>query len=613
MEPGSISAQRGTLEDPEVLQNVPGHVIPILEREFDDFKTEATKFLAGDTPEDEFIKFRLKQGVYGQRQPDVQMIRVKLPFGGITPEQMEAFADVVEKYVPLNKGHITTRQNIQMHHVPLPEAEKAIRELGEAGLSSREGCGNTVRNVTGDPWAGVAADELFDMTPYAGAYVRYFVRHPTTQAMPRKIKTSFDGSPADRAISGIHDIAFRARVKQVDGEDGGPPTEVRGAQMLVGGGTSIMPRVAPVLYEFVELDNGEYLKIAEAVFRIFDRQEWLRVNRARARIKVFVDKYGIDELRRQVEEELEGDWVAERDFEVEHRLFLDDEREAAPAPPQAHGSPNGDVSEFERFRAANVASQKQDGFVTVEVKVTRGDLTPEQFRGLAQIMRDYAGGYARTTVQQNFVLRWVRHESVYDVWRALSELGLGEHGSREIDDVVSCPGTDSCKLGITSSMGLNQAVQERVLAMNVTDPLTRRIHIKMSGCPNGCGQHHIADIGFYGASIKVGEHQIPAYIPHVGGVDEGGEVKFGTRLKLRLPAKRIPEAIERWVRHYESSREDGEAWGAFAQRVGTAELEALVKDLSMPVDFGLETMNEFIDWNRNAPFEVQRGEGECAV
>jgi sulfite reductase beta subunit-like hemoprotein len=611
MEPVSIPAERpakkGTLEDPEILQNVPGHVIPILQREYDDFKTEATKFLAGDTPEDEFIKFRLKQGVYGQRQPDVQMIRTKLPFGGITPEQMESFADVVEKYAPLGRGHITTRQNIQMHHIPLPDAEKAIRELGEAGLSSREGCGNTVRNVTGDPWAGVAADELFDLTPYAGAYVRYFVRHPTTQAMPRKIKTSFDGSPRDRAISGIHDIAFRARVRDIEGR------QIRGAEMLVGGGTSIMPRVAPVLYDFVELDNGDYLKISEAVFRIFDRQEWLRVNRARARIKVFVDKYGIDELRNQVEEELKGDWVAERDFSIEDRLFLDDEREAAPAPPTNYGTPNGDVSEFERFREANVAAQKQEGYVTVEVKIVRGDLTPEQFRGLAQIMREHSGGYARTTVQQNLVLRWVREESVYDVWRALSELGLGDAGSREINDVVSCPGTDSCKLGITSSMGLNEAVQERIEAMDITDPLTRQIHIKMSGCPNGCAQHHVADIGFYGASIKVGEHTIPAYIPHVGGVYEGGEVKFGQRLKQRLPAKRVPEAIERWIRHYEANHKDGEAWGAFVERVGTPELEALVKELSLPVDFGLETMNTFIDWNRDVPFQVIRGEGECAV
>ncbi|MEA2224792.1 MAG: hypothetical protein QOE67_74 [Solirubrobacteraceae bacterium] len=608
MEPVSVPSQRGTLKDPEVLQNVPGHVIPILQREFDDFKTEASKFLEGQTAEDEFIKFRLKQGVYGQRQADVQMIRVKLPFGGITPEQMEAFADVVEKYVPLKKGHITTRQNIQLHHVPLLDAEKLIREISEQGLSSREGCGNTMRNVTGDPWAGVAKDELFDLTPYAGAYVRYFVRHPTTQAMPRKVKTSFDGGPRDRAISGIHDVAFRARVREIEGRG-----EVRGVEMLVGGGTSIMPRKAQVLYDFLELDNGEYLKVTEAVMRIFDRQEWLRANRARARIKVFVDKYGIDELRKQAEEEMRGEWVGERDFSIEQRLFVDDERESAPAPAQTYGSPNGDLAEFERFRAANVREQKQEGFVTVEAKVTRGDLTPEQFRGLAKIMRDYAGGYARTTVQQNFVLRWVREECVYDLWKALSEHGLGEHGSREIDDVVSCPGTDSCKLGITSSMGLNQAVQERIEALEITDELTRKLNIKISGCPNGCGQHHVASIGFTGASIKVGEHTIPAYIPHVGGVFEGGDVQFGTRLKLRLPSKRVPEAIERWIAQYEANRKDGEEWNEYLARVGAGELEAEVKDLSLPVDFGLETMNTFIDWNRDVPFEVIRGEGECAV
>src|SRR5208282_2587871 len=250
-------------------------------------------------------------------------------------EQLEAFADVIERYVPLKKGHVTTRQNIQMHHIPLPEAEQAIRELGEAGLSSREGCGNTMRNVTGDPWAGVAKDELFDMTPYAAAYIRYFVRHPTTQGMPRKVKTAFDASPSGRAISEIHDVAFRARVRPGENGEG----EVRGAEMLVGGGTSIMPRHAQVLYDFVGLDDGEYLKLTEAVLRIFDRQEWLRVNRARARIKVFVDKYGIDELRRQVEEELEGDWVSERDFTVEQRVAFFDEEANAPALLASYGSP----------------------------------------------------------------------------------------------------------------------------------------------------------------------------------------------------------------------------------------------------------------------------------
>jgi sulfite reductase beta subunit-like hemoprotein len=277
------------------------------------------------------------------------------------------------------------------------------------------------------------------------------------------------------------------------------------------------------------------------------------------------------------------------------------------------GSPNGDQREFDRFLATNVHGQRQPGFSTVEVKVRRGDLTVEQIRGLAQIMRDHTGGYARTTVGQNLVLRWVRDESVYDVWRRLNELDLGEPGAQEITDVVSCPGTDSCKLGITSSMGLNQAVQDRLIQMDIDDELTRRIHIKMSGCPNGCGQHHIADIGFYGASIKVGENTIPAYIPHIGGRYDDGEVQFGTRLKARLPSKRVPEALDRWIRYYQAERQEGEEFRAFAERVGTAEFEARVKDLSMPAEFTLENMNLFIDWTKNAPFQVIRGEGECAV
>jgi sulfite reductase beta subunit-like hemoprotein len=609
MEPTSVQEQSrhagkaGSLDNPEVVQDVPGHVIPILEREFEDFDTEAQRFLRGETEEVQFIGFRLRQGVYGQRQPDVQMIRVKLPWGGVTPEQMEAFATVVERYAPLRKAHITTRQNIQIHHIPLPDAAKLIREISDAGLSSREGCGNTVRNVTADPWAGVCDDEIFDPTAYAGAYVRYFVRHPTTQLMPRKIKTAFTGSDADRAITGIHDIAYISRIR-----DG-----VKGFEMRVGGGTSIMPRIAPTLYEFVKADDGEYLKVAEAVFRIFDRQEWLRKNRARARIKVFVDKYGIDELRAQVEEELKGDWVAERDFDPQPRLFVHDEEANAPAPPAAYGSPNGDLSAFDRFRAANVTAQRQEGFSAIQVKVTRGDLTPEQFRGLAAIMREHSGGYARTTVHQNLLLRWVRDESVYDVWQALTALDLGDAGADEITDVVSCPGTDSCKLGITSSMGLNAAVKERIDAMDIQDPLTKRIHIKMSGCPNGCSQHHIANIGFYGASIRVGDKTIPASIPHIGGTYEGGEVAYGARLRARIPSKRVPEAVERWIRFYESDRTDGEEFNAFAERVGTAAFEERVKDLSMPAEFNLENMNLFMDWTKSVPFEVIRGEGECAV
>jgi sulfite reductase beta subunit-like hemoprotein len=603
MEPTTASGRQGTLENPEVREDVPGHVIPIIEREFDDFDTESTRYLRGDIEETEFIKFRLKQGVYGQRQADVQMVRVKLPFGGISPDQMDAFADVIEQYVPLNKGHITTRQNIQMHHVPLPDAAKLIRELSDAGLSSREGCGNTVRNVTGDPWAGIAKDELFDLTPYAGAYVRYFVRHPTTQMMPRKIKTAFDGSPADRALTGIHDIAFLARER-----DG-----VRGVEMRVGGGTSIMPRVAPMLYEFVGLDDGEYLKVAEACLRIFDRQEFLRVNRARARIKVLVDKIGIDAFREMVEEELQGDWVAERDFSIDAITWHDDEEASAPAVPETYASPNGDVSAFEQFLADNVEAQRQEGFSAVHVKVTRGDLTPAQFRAIANIMRRYCGGYMRMTVHQNFVLRWVRDETLYEVWQELAALDLAGVGPDKITDVVSCPGTDSCKLGITSSMGLNAALQQRLEAMRITDPLTRAIHIKMSGCPNGCSQHHIANIGFYGASIKVGSHTVPAYVAHIAGNFDGGEIIYGQRLKVRLAAKRVPEAVERWLRWYEAEREQGEVFNAFAARVGTKAFEDRVRDLALPIEFSLETMTTFIDWTKDVPFQVVRGEGECAV
>ncbi|HZJ29483.1 MAG TPA: nitrite/sulfite reductase [Solirubrobacterales bacterium] len=593
----------GSLENPETYDNVPGHLIPILEHEFEDFDGESAEFLRGKTPENEFIGFRLKQGVYGQRQPGVQMVRVKLPFGGVTPEQMDAFANVVEQYAPLNKGHITTRQNIQIHHIPLDQMAVLLREIAAAGLSSREGCGNTVRNVTGDPWAGIAPDEIFDPTPYVGSYVRYFVRHPTTQLMPRKIKTSFTGSDADRAISGIHDIAFLARER-----DG-----VKGFEVRVGGGTSIMARVAPTLYEFVEADNGEYLEVAEAVFRIFDRQDWLRVNRARARIKVLVDKIGIEAMRELVDAERQGDWVAEREFDVERMLFADDEQERAPAPPSAYSSPNGDATEFAAFCEANVQAQRQEGFSAVEVKVTRGDLTPEQFRGLGQIMREYSGGAARTTVQQNLVLRWVRDEALYDVYRRLGELGLDGVGPREITDVVSCPGTDSCKLGITASMGLNRAIQERVEQMRITDPFTRRIQVKMSGCPNGCSQHHIANIGFYGASLKAAGHQMPAYIPHLGGNYEGGEVIYGKRLKSRLPAKRVPEAVERWLRLYEAERQEGEEFNHFVGRLETSRFEQEVKDLTLPAEFTLESMDQFIDWQRSDPYKVERGEGECAI
>ena len=595
------SSRVGSLENPEVYTNLPGHVIPILQKEFDDFDNEAQEFLNGARARTAFTGFRLKQGVYGQRQPDVQMIRVKLPFGGVTPNQLDAFAEVAEKHAPLGKGHITTRQNIQFHHIPLLEAAQVIRLLGDYGLSTREACGNTVRNVVCDPFAGVSVGEPFDPTPYVGAFVRYFVRNPLTQLLPRKFKVSFTSTDQDVAVTGIHDLGFFPRLK--DGQ--------KGFAIRTGGGTATLPRIGHTLYDFVPL--SEYLKVSEAVIRIFDRQEDLRANRARARLKFLIERIGFDAFRQLVNEELQGDWVKERNFDPEPLKFIDNEAERASEKPINPGSPNGDHREFNAWVTANVHSQRQEGFSTAEVKVSRGDLTPTQFRGLAQVMRDFTGGNARMNDEQNLLLRWVRNESLYDVWRRLKDIGLGDAGARQITDVISCPGTDSCKLGITNSMGLSRAIQERVEQLQIEDPLTKNIHIKISGCPNGCGRHHIANIGFYGAAMKFDNRQVPGYIIMLGGNYDDGHPRIAERLAVRVPAKRIPDATERFIRYYQTNRRLGEVFNNFVDRVGVEAFEKLIEDLSVPVKCDEEHRHEFIDWNRTGFYKLERGEGECAA
>jgi sulfite reductase beta subunit-like hemoprotein len=447
----------------------------------------------------------------------------------------------------------------------------------------------------------VNADEPFDPTPYCAAFARYWLRNPLSQLLPRKFKVAFASNDRDEAITLIHDLGFIPRIR-----DG-----VKGFEIRTGGGTSIMPRVGYTLVEFASVD--EYLKISEAVLRIFDRADELRKNRAKARIKFLIDRVGIDEFRRMVDEELKGDWTAGRDFSPDRLLYIDDETRTAPEKRAHYQQPDGDRREFERFVVANVRAQRQQGFSTVQVKVPRGDLSPEQFRGLANIMREYCGGRARTSVQQNIVLRWVRDESLYEVWTRLKALRLGEPGAETITDIVSCPGTDSCKLGITSSMGLNRALEETVTEMGITDPLTSKIHIKMSGCPNGCGQHHIANIGFHGAAMKVGEQQLPAYHVFLGGSYEGGNVRFGQQLKVRLPAKRAPEATRRIIALYERERLDGEEFNACFDRIGPKPFEEAIKDLVLPGEFTEDNRGMFMDWGKLDLYVLQRGEGECAV
>ena len=577
----------------------PKGVIEILPGELDDFEKEVKRFQAGEWNENDFLAFRLRQGVYGQRQPDVHMIRVKIPFGGLTADQLDVLGDVSEEFVPLKKGHATTRECIQFHHVPLLDAAELLRRIAGEGLTTREACGNTVRNVTGCAMAGVCGDEPFDVTPYAAAYSRYFVRHPYTQAMPRKIKTAFSGCEGDCAITAIHDVGFIPKI-----EDG-----KRGFKMVTGGSTSIMPRVAPTLYEFVPVE--EYLRRTEAVIRVFHQSDELRRNRSKARIKFLIDRIGIDEFRGLVEEELKESW-AQRSFDPTPLLFLDDESVNAPVL-DGDFAPASDSPEYREWLDSNVTPQKQDGYMAVAVRLPLGDIQAEQFHALAAVSRRYAGARARLTAQQNVTLRWVPEKALPEVWEQLKEMGFGQSGAHEIGDVVSCPGTDSCKLGITASMGLAQAIIETIDAIDTSDPLIKKMRIKMSGCPNGCGHHHVADIGFHGAAAKGPGGQVPAYDMFVGGNYRDADTRFGQRVKVKVPAKRVPEALTSVLDFYKAQRNDGEEFKDFVTRVGPEAFEPVLQEFSEVPSLNRDTLVYYMDWNKTIKYVLERGEGECAV
>ena len=575
-------------------------VIEYFPSEIDEFEAGVKRFQSGDWDPTDFMAFRLRQGVYGQRQPDVHMFRIKIPFGGMTADQLDMMGEVVATYAPLNRGHVTTRENIQLHHIPLPDTATIMRMLASVGLTTREACGNTVRNVTGCAIAGVCADEPFDVTPYAAAYSRYFVRHPFTQSMPRKIKSAFSGCDRDCAITGIHDVGFIPRVQ--DGQ--------KGFKMLMGGGTSIMPRIAPTLYEFVPED--EFLRITEAALRVFHNSDELRRNRMKARVKFLIDRIGIDEYRVLVEEQLQEAW-AQRSFDPAGLLFIDNEEADAPSL-DGDFQPTGSEPEFGRWLDTNVQPQKQGGYHTVTAKLPLGDIDADQFHKLADLTRKYGAGRARLTHQQNLAVRWVPENALYEVWQRLKEIGFGDAGALEITDVVSCPGTDSCKLGITSSMGLGRAVSEAVSVIDQeNDPLIRKMHIKMSGCPNGCGQHHVADIGFHGAAAKGPSGQVPAYEMFLGGGFEEGDTRIGLRVKTKVPAKRMPDALRKVLDFYKAERNDEEIFRDFAARVGPESFEPVLAEFKEVPELNRESLDVYIDWSKTVKYVLERGEGECAV
>lgn len=576
-------------------------VLPYVPEEVDDFETEATRYLNGEWPsEAEFIMYRLVRGVYGQRQPDVQMMRIKVPGGAMTADQMDAFGELVSKYAPLKKGHVTTRENIQVHFVKLDDTPHVMRILGEAGLVTREACGNTVRNVAGDPLSGVKPEEPFYVAPYLTAYARYFVRHEYTQVLPRKWKTAFCSGGDDEVVADIHDLAFIPKIK--DGE--------KGFEIRIGGGTSIMPRTAWVLSEFTSV--SEYLKIAEAAIRVFHRTEELRKNKMRARIKFYVDRIGIDAFKEEVNKELKGDW-AKADFDPTPWMELPpemiDEPPALVEIDSTHVEPD-----FLKWKSTNTLAQQQDGYYVVYVTLPLGDISERQFPLLSEAARKYAGGRIRLTTEQNLVYRWVPEGHLHAFWSDLKKMGLSEDGANQITDVVSCPGTDSCKMGITSSMGVADALRQTLRESAYEDPMVNSLHVKVSGCPNGCSRHHIANIGFHGAATKGDGNQVPAYeVFLAGNYGNQDPVRFGHRVKAKVPAKRVPLFMNEIISFYQNQRSDGEIFNDFVDRVGTEPFEKLADQFR---DVGLlnkQNLDTYMDWGRTILYKLERGEGECAV
>ena len=545
-------------------------IIPYLQEEVEEYRDEVKLFRDGKVEEAPFMAFRLHQGVYGQRQPDAQMFRIKVPGGVLTPEALEGLGEIVEKYAPLKKGHITTRENIQIHHMTLESCADAMEILGRIGLSTREACANTVRNVVAPPHSGVSPDELFDVMPYLAAYVRYAVRHPLTQNFPRKFKTSFTGSPEkDDIISPLHDLAFIAQVR--NGE--------RGFKVLVGGGTSIMPKLGQTLYDFVPMED--YLRVATAIWRVFDRADMLRKNRMMARIKVLIHRMGFDAVKAMIDEELENVGP----IDPTPLMELDQVYTETPPPLVAPPSNGQELpEEFLYWKKTNVTPQKQPGYMLVYLTVPQGDIMSEQFPALADIVREFTGGSARTTLEQNLALRWVPEGRLFELWKALDAIGLAEPDHHAITNVVSCPGTDSCKLGITSSMGLGRAVRDELLnnPSAYQDPAVKKMHVKISGCPNGCGQHHVANIGFHGAAMKgTSGMQIPAYELFLGGNYGGSaheDTTYGVRVpRTRVPAKKVPQLVRMIAEHFQENRQPDEEFNDFLNRVGPDPIKELAE------------------------------------
>jgi len=595
------------------------------------FVSMLDKFERGDIGPDEWRSFRLLHGAYGQRQTaDLSMLRVKLPQGIVTSAQLVALAEVAERH-SRGFGHLTTRQNMQLHFVKLSEMEQAMRRLAEVGITCREACGNSVRNVTASPTSGLAADEIFDPVPYAEAFTRHFLRHPLASTLPRKFKVAFAGGGADHAFALVNDLGFVARTRTVADEaaPGGQRSE-RGFRLTVAGGTAILCRSGELLFDF--LPAMEILGVAEAVLQVF-HDHGDRKHRHKNRLKFLVKQLGWARFHELVHLELAK--IRERGMPP---LPFDPEAPPESAAPPSARKPAPSAAELrqlvgadptvgpgiqprflpvagdprgERFLASNVVPQRQAGYATVTVVLPLGDVSSGRMRALARLAESYGDGTLRTTHGQNLVLTWVPEGELRELYAALGVIGLDEPDPETLADVSSCPGAETCKLAVTQSRGAADLLSSRFRLDRGLVDRARGLVVKVSGCPNGCGLHHVAGVGLQGGMRKIDGRPVPQYFVYAGGDPSAEPARFG-RVIAKVPARRVGEIFERLIGLYEAKREPGESITAYLGRAPLAELKASLADLEQ-LDASSASPDDYIDLGETQVYAPETSEGECAA
>ena len=566
-------------------------------REIEIYEIQLGRVQDGQVEESLFTEFRLRHGVYGQRDDRSQMIRVKIPFGGLTAVQLEMLADVAEEFSD-NIIHITTRQDVQYHYVDINHTPELMRRLASVDITTKEACGNVVRNVTACPISGVCQDETFDVTPYSKALSAFLLGHPDAQDFGRKFKIAFSGCEEHACgLANMHDIGAVAAVKEIDGE------VKKGFKLYVGGGLGAVPHQAKVLDEFLSAE--ELLPISQSICRVFTRLGERR-NRNKARLKFVIAKYGIEEFRRLVYEDRET--LRHDPAWTDYLNNLDAYNESPlKAPTQLNGAstPEG----FDEWYQSNIRLQKQPGYAFVTITLPLGDITADQTRALADISRKYVKDTIRATVEQNIVLRWVTMTDLPALYKELKAIGLGDPGAESLVDIVACPGTDSCKLGVSSSRGLAAHLRNYFIENGIQNEIDD-FRIKISGCPNSCGQHHIANIGFFGGTKRVDGRNAPFYQVLLGGHMIENASSYGLATG-KIHGKYIPAFIEELTGRYNVEKQDEETFTDYVARLGKAEIKIILSKYDKIPSYE-EAPEFYVDTGDTKDYQLKTGVGECA-